>query len=100
MKVSLDKKWFIIYDHCFNCQIDYEANLKKEGIFEKVESDINNSIVNDMSKDFEIWIDELINTNETFVAENGDVEEWIGDGKKQLLKYKQETLKYFNNYKK
>ena len=54
MKVSLDKKWFIIYDHCFNCQIDYEANLKKEGIFEKVESDINNSIINDMSKDFEI----------------------------------------------
>ena len=47
-----------------------------------------------------VWIDELINTNETFVTEQGDVEKWDGSGKSQLLKYKEEALEYLKKQKK
>ena len=45
-------------------------------------------------------IDELINTNESFITEQGDVEKWDGNGKTQLLKYKEEALEYLKKQKK
>jgi hypothetical protein len=30
MKPHLDKRWFIMYGHCFNCQVDHEHNFVKK----------------------------------------------------------------------
>lgn len=100
MKPHLDKRWFIMYGHCFNCQVDVESKLRREGKLEEMEKQVINSHLEGMTKDFEVWVDELINSNETFVTEQGDVEKWDGSGKAQLLKYKEEALEYLAKQKK
>jgi len=100
MKPHRDKRWYVMYGHCFNCQVDVEHKLRKEGKLEEVEQQITNDHVDGLIKDFEVWVDELINTNETFVTEAGDVEKWDGSGKAQLLKYKKEALEYLKKQKK
>ena len=42
----------------------------------------------------------MINSKNSFVTEAGDVEKWDGSGKEQLLKQKEEALKYLNSLKK
>ena len=100
MKPHLDKRWFIMYGHCFNCQVDVESKLRREGKLEETEKQVINQHLEGTIKDFEVCIDELINTNETFVTEQGDVEKWDGNGKTQLLKYKEEALEYLKKQKK
>ena len=89
-----------MYGHCFNCQVDHEYQLRKEGKLEDHEKQVINLHLEGVTKDFEVWVDELINTNETFVTEAGDVEKWDGSGKAQLLKYKEEALEYLKKQKK
>ena len=100
MKPHRDKQWFVINGHCFNCQVDYEFQLRKEGKFEEMQQQVTNDHVDGVTKDFEIWFDEMINTKESFVTEAGDVEKWDGSGKEQLLKQKQEALEYLQSLKK
>jgi hypothetical protein len=89
-----------MYGHCFNCQVDHEHQLRKEGKLEAFEKDVINQHLEGTINDFEVWFDELINTNNSFVTEQGDVEKWDGDGKSQLLKYKEEALEYLKKQKK
>ena len=89
-----------MYGHCFNCQVDHEAELKKQGKLEEVEKQVVNDQVEGLTKDFEVWFDEMINSKNSFVTEAGDVEKWDGSGKEQLLKQKEEALKYLNSLKK
>jgi hypothetical protein len=100
MKPHLDKQWYIINGHCYNCQVDYEFQLRKEGKFEEVQNQSINDHVDGLVKDFEIWFEEMINTKDSFVTEQGDVEKWDGSGKEQLLKQKQEALEYLKTLKK
>ena len=100
MKPHLDKQWYIINGHCYNCQVDYEFQLRKEGKFEEVQNQAINDHVDGLVKDFEIWFEEMINTKDSFVTEQGDVEKWDGNGKSQLLKYKEEALEYLKKQKK
>jgi len=100
MKPHLDKRWYVLYGHCFNCQVDAEHKLRKEGKLEEVEQQITNDHVDGMTKDFEVWFNELLNTNDSFVTEQGDVEKWDGSGKEQLIKQKEEALKYLQSLKK
>ena len=100
MKPHRDKQWYIINGHCFNCQVDYEFQLRKEGKFEEMQQQVTNDHIDGVTKDFEIWFNEMINSKETFVTEAGDVEKWDGSGKEQLLKQKQEALEYLQSLKK
>jgi hypothetical protein len=100
MKPRLDKKWFVMYGHCFDCQVDFEHKLRKEGKLEEFEKQVINQHLEGTIQDFEMWFDELINEKETFITEAGDVEKWDGSGKSQLLKYKEEALEYLKKQKK
>ena len=100
MKPHLDKKWYIMYGHCFNCQVDHEAELRKQGKLEEVEKQTINDHLEGTIKDFEVWFDELINQKESFITEAGDIEKWDGNGKTQLLKYKEEALEYLKKQRK
>jgi hypothetical protein len=53
-----------------------------------------------MTNDFNVWFEELINEKEQFITEAGDIEKWDGSGKQQLLKNKEEALKYLHSLKK
>ena len=99
MKPHLDKKWFVMYGHCFNCQVDAESKLRKEGKLEETDKQIINQHLEGTIQDFELWFDELINEKSQFITEAGDVEKWSGSGKTQLLKYKEEALEYLQKQK-
>jgi hypothetical protein len=89
-----------MYGHCFNCQVDAEAELRKQGTLEETEKQVTNDYIEGMTNDFEIWFEELINEKEQFITEAGDIEKWDGSGKQQLLKNKEEALKYLHSLKK
>lgn len=100
MKPHLDKKWFIMYGHCFDCQVDFEANLKKQNKLDEFEKQTINSHLEGTIADFTTWFDELINEKEQFITEAGDIEKWDGNGKEQLLKYREEALDFLQKQKK
>ena len=91
-----------MYRRCFNCQIDFETNLRKSGLWEEYEKNIINSDIDHTIKDYTKWMDEIINndTNDSFITEAGDIESWVGSSKKKLLENKEETIKYLQNLKK
>ena len=79
MKPHLDKRFYLQYKRCFNCQVDFEG----------------------MIHEFNIWIDEEMNTkNESYITEAGDMERWSGNAKQKLLENKEETIKYLESLKK
>lgn len=101
MKNKNDKLFYIQYKRCFNCQVDFETDIRKHGLWEEYEKNITNSDVDSLIQDYNVWIDEIVNnSNESFITENGDVERWVGSSKKKLLESKEETIKYLQSLKK
>jgi hypothetical protein len=99
-KPRLDKKWFVLYGHCFNCQVLAEDKLRKEGKLDEAEKQTGNDFIDGITSDFEVWFEELLNSKDEYVTEAGDIEKWDGDGKQQLLKNKEEALKYLHSLRK
>ena len=102
MKLHIDKKWYSLYKHCFDCQIDYETELRIKGEFQQHVQNTINSDLDGIINDFESWIDDQIqnNKNESFITEAGDMEKWSGSNKNQLTKAREETIKYLQSLKK
>ena len=101
MKHKYDKLFYIQYSRCFDCQISFETELRKLGLWEAYEKNIINTDLDCLIKDYTTWIDEAINgSNESFITEAGDVEKWVGSTKKKLLESKEETIKYLQTLKK
>jgi hypothetical protein len=101
MKNKNDKLFYIQYNRCFNCQIEFETDLKKHGLWKEHEKTITNSDIDYMIKDYTIWIDEAINSsNESFITEAGDIENWMGSSIKKLQENKEEIIKYLKELKK
>ncbi len=101
MKHKFDKQFYIQYKHCYDCQIDFETNLKIVGKWEEYEKEIINSDIDNTIKEFETWFDEQLNqTNESFITETGEIENWFGSGKEKLLEEKEKTIKYLQSLKK
>jgi hypothetical protein len=101
MKHKYDKQFYIQYKRCFNCQIEFETDLKKKGLWIEYEKFIINSDIDGLVNEFNIWIDEEMNTkNESYITEAGDIERWSGNAKQKLLESKEETIKYLESLKK
>ena len=102
MKPHLDKKWFTLYKRCFNCQVTFESEIRRKGLWEEYEKTIFNEDIDGLKQEFQIWIDDQIQneSNQSYISEAGDVEKWVGSSKKKLLETKEEGLKYLDNLKK
>jgi hypothetical protein len=101
MKNKHDKLFYIQYKRCFDCQINFETEIRKLGLWEEYEKNIINSDINHLIQDYDTWINELINSsNESYITEAGDIEKWVGSSKKKLLESKEETIKYLQSLKK
>jgi hypothetical protein len=100
MKPHLDKRFYIQYKRCFNCQVDFESDLRKKGLLKEYEKFVTNSDIDGIINDFNIWIDEEINeSNTSYITESGDIERWVGSSKQKLLENKEETIKYLQSLK-
>jgi len=100
MKHRYDKQFFIAYNHCFDCQINYEAKLKQEGKWDSYIKKTNNDDIDATIKDFNIYMDEIINaTDEVNISEDGTAEKWDGSSKQKLMETKQEAINYLQQLK-
>jgi len=101
MKKKNDKLFYIQYHRCLDCQVEFETELRRLGLWEEYEKNIINTDLDYLIEDYSVWVDEVINeSNESFITEAGDVERWVGTTKKKLLENKEETIKYLQNLKK
>ena len=101
MRHHLHKKMYKIHGFCFDCTIEYEAELRKNGLYEQYEKSMIKQGVKAFSIDLESWVREVLDrsSSQTFVTEEGDVEDWKFAGKEfkqKNLEKLQEFLKYIN----
>lgn len=97
MNYWLHKKMYKIHGFCFNCTVDYEAQLRKAGLYKEYEEAMIKGGIKAFAKDLEEWVLDKLDEKSTFVTEQGDVEDWNSnstDIKTKTL----EKLKEFNQY--
>jgi len=101
MKKNLDKQVYPAYQKCFDCVVDYEAELQKQGKSEEYFNGLRNQHIQtaiDGYKDF--MEDRMKESNANYVTEAGDVESWKGGvNQEQLEKELLEGLEFLENMK-
>jgi hypothetical protein len=101
MKNRYDKTYYNLHKICFNCVIDYEHELKKEGKWEEYQLGIKNNELDNRIKEFKLWVQEkLEESNNSFISEDGDMEKWVGKIDKDKVKqYVKEVEEYLTSLK-
>ena len=101
MKKNLDAKVFPAYQKCFDCVVDYEAELQKQGKSKEYFDDIHNKHISNIQKEYENFIKEKMNEgSDSYITERGDKESWRGGlDKEKLSKDLQEGLEFLENLK-
>jgi bacterioferritin-associated ferredoxin len=80
--ISLNKKMWPIHKTCFDCVVEMETELKRTGQYDAYVRDLTTRGIKAYVKDLEDAMLEiaLMESNEGFVTEAGDVEKWAGKG--------------------
>ncbi len=95
MKHHLAKKMYKIHGFCFDpCTVEYEASLRKAGLYEQYEKRMMQGNMRAFAEDIQQWAMDMVNTKDTFVSEAGEIEDWKGNTQKQ----KQEMITGMNEY--
>tara|TARA_B110000902_G_scaffold36016_1_gene38141 strand:+ start:97 stop:672 length:576 start_codon:yes stop_codon:yes gene_type:complete len=75
----VDKPYHNVHKYCLDCHARAEDKLKAEGKYEEHYKEINNKIIDDRVDEFKQYVkDQLSESNDSFVSENGEVENWVG----------------------
>ena len=101
MNYYLSQKMYKIHKMCFDCVIDYEAELRKAGLYESYEKNMMQGSLKAFAKDVEQWVLDSLETTNTFVTEQGDVEDWNSNDskfKEQMTANLQEYLKHLKSH--
>jgi len=101
MKNRNDKPFYNIHKMCFNCVVDFEANLKNQGKFEDYERNIKNDEIDNRIKEFKLWVKEKLEEgNDSFVSESGEVERWVGKvNKGKVEEHVKDVIEYLESLK-
>ena len=78
---DITKKMYSIHKMCLGCVVEMETKLKAEGKYEDYEKNIINSNKNASLEDFERALDAWLEEKDTYVSEQGDIENWSGGDK-------------------
>ena len=103
MKHKFDKGFYMQYHKCYDCILHLESKLRRKGEWEEYEKAIHNSDIEGLKHDFTTFMESLLTeSNQGFITEQGDVEQWKSSGKdKELLKKQlDETIDYLDSLKK
>ena len=101
MNYHLSHKMYKIHKMCFDCVIDYEAELRKAGLYESYEKNMMQGSLKAFARDVEQWVLDSLETTNTFVTEQGDVEDWNNNDskfKEQMTANLQEYLKHIRSH--
>lgn len=100
MKHWLAKKMYRIHGFCFDCTIEYEATLRKTGLYEEYEKKMMSGNIESFANDLEAWVLETLSSNVSMVTEQGDIEEWQNTSKKFDDKILSELQNYLKELRK
>ena len=71
-----NKKMYSIHGTCLDCVAEKETKIKLEGNWKEYQSNIMNQNKNASLEEFELALEAWTKENDTFVTENGDIENW------------------------
>ena len=102
MNHKFDKLFWNNHRKCYDCLIKFETELKMKGLWEDYEKEIHNNDIDHFIEDYQTWVENMLtNSNQGFVTEAGDVENWKGGVNKDLAKQSTaEVIKYLQSLKK
>lgn len=101
MKHHLAKKMYKVHGFCFDCTVDFEANLVKLGLFEDYEKKMLEGNMKSIADDIENLVLESFSAKDSFVTEQGDVEDWgemSADQVKTITSKVKEYTSYIREY--
>lgn len=101
MKKDRDKLFFFQYNRCFECQLVFETHLKATGEWKEYETNIINSDIDNVIKEYSDWFDNHSGQGYNSVSEDGELETWNA-GKlveDKLLQAKHEAIDYLQKLK-
>jgi len=100
MKKRLDKKMYKVHGFCFDCVVDFEANLKQAGLYEDYEKKMMSGNIKELIVDIEAWVTESLQDKITMVTEAGDKESWGGMSDDYKDKITEDLQKYISRLRK
>ena len=102
MKKRFDKDYYKVHKKCYDCVIDFEAELRRSGLWNEYEKRLNNADIDFFIKDFKDWAhDVLSESTDIYFAENGDQYKFRGGfNKEKVLSSIDKTVEYLENLKK
>ena len=101
MKNRNDKPFYNIHKMCFNCVIDFEHELRKEGKWDEYQRKVKNNEIDNHIKEYKLFVQEkLRESNEAHVREAGEVERWVGKiDEDKVNEATQEVIDYLEKLK-
>jgi len=81
---ELNKKMYGIHKICFDCTIDMEGEIKRQGKWEEYVSEQRNANKNSELDDLEVAIEAWLNQKDSFVSEAGEIESWSQGNKSKM----------------
>ena len=102
MKNRNDKSFYNLHKKCFNCVIDFEHELRKQGKWEEYQRNIKNNEIDKQIEEFKVYMKEKLNeSNDGFVTEDGDIEKWVGKlDESKVEEYTNSVIEYLESFKK
>ena len=97
---QLSKKVYKINKMCLNCFIAFEAELKRNGLYDNYVKEIKRGNIIKFANELEKWAEETLAFEDTYVTEQGDVETWKNNNsavKQKLSNEIQEYLTYIRS---
>ena len=94
MSYHLSKKIYKINKMCFNCFIEYEAELRRNGLYEDYLMHARKGNLKFFINELEQKFEDALNLDDTFVTEQGDIETW----KSNNSKVKEQMTEKFKEY--
>lgn len=76
MKHHLAKKMYKIHGFCFDCTVDYEAELRDKGLYDEYEKAMMHGNMEAFIGHLEAYVADELAREKSFVTEDGVVEDW------------------------
>ena len=87
-----NRKMWTIHKKCLDCVVKMESELKRTGKYEEYVASMMNRNKNAELDDLEIFLNEWVDENDSFVSESGEVEKWGGGDKKGVHQHLKERI--------
>ena len=96
---QLSKDVYKINRMCLDCFVAYEAELKRNGLYDAYVKHIKKGNILHFAKELEQWLSEAMDYEYSFVTEQGDIEDWKHNESASKRKLSKELTEYIEYLK-